>query len=167
LVLCGAICALSIVSPRSRVWGEETMRTLISVVALAAILGGAASASAQNYPSRAITMVVGFAAGGPTDTTARIVAERMRASLSQNVIIENVTGANGSIAVGRVARATPDGYTISMGDWGTYVANGAIYALTYDLVRDFEPITLIRGNPYLITAKDFLNNNCDDSAGAD
>ncbi len=101
-------------------------------------------------------MVVGFAAGGPTDTTARIVAERMRASLGRNVIIENVTGANGTIAVGRVARAARDGYTISMGDWGTYVANGAIYAPAYDLVRDFEPVALIRGNPYLIIAKTAL-----------
>jgi tripartite-type tricarboxylate transporter receptor subunit TctC len=77
----------------------------------------------------------------------------MRASLGQNVIIENVPGANGTIAVGRVARAVPDGYTISMGDWGTYVANGAFYSLAYDLVRDFEPISLIRSNPYLIIAK--------------
>jgi tripartite-type tricarboxylate transporter receptor subunit TctC len=110
-------------------------------------------AGAQTYPSRPITMVVGFAAGGPTDTTARIVAERMRVSLGQSVIVENVTGANGTIAVGRVARAAPEGYVISLGDLGTYVANAAIYALAYDVVKDFEPISLIRSNPYLIIAK--------------
>src|SRR5260221_9706166 len=129
------------------------MRTLMCVVAFAATLAGVTNASAQNYPSRPITMVVGFAAGGPTDTTARIIAERMRPSLGQNVIIENVTGANGTIGVGRVARAAPDGYVISMGDWGTYVANAAIYALAYDVVKDFEPISVIRSTPYLIVAK--------------
>ena len=84
---------------------------------------------AQAYPARPVTMVVPFAAGGPTDTIARIIAERMRASLGQTVIIENVTGAAGSIGVGRVRRAAPDGYTISIGHWSTHVVNGAIYQL--------------------------------------
>ncbi len=122
---------------------EGHLKSIALAIAVASILGSIGNATAQVYPSRPITMVVGFAAGGPTDTTARIVAEPMRASLGQNVIIENVTGANGTIGVGRVARAAPDGYTISMGDWGTYVANGAIYALAYDVVKDFiSPLNL-------------------------
>jgi tripartite-type tricarboxylate transporter receptor subunit TctC len=108
---------------------------------------------AQSYPSRPITMVVPFAAGGATDVIGRIIAERMKQSLGQPVIIENVTGANGSIGVGRVARATPDGYTIGIGHWSTHVVNGAIYALQYDVLADFEPISLIASNPSLIVAK--------------
>jgi tripartite-type tricarboxylate transporter receptor subunit TctC len=102
---------------------------------------------------RPITMVVGFAAGGPTDVTGRIIAERMRASLGQPVIIENVAGAAGSIGVGRVARAAPDGYTVSLGQWGTNVVNGAIYALQYDVLRDFEPVALLSSNPWLVVAR--------------
>jgi tripartite-type tricarboxylate transporter receptor subunit TctC len=93
-------------------------------------------AGAQTYPSRSITMVVPFAAGGPVDTLARIVAERMRTSLGQPVVIENVTGAGGSIGAGRVARAVPDGYTLIIGIWTTHVVNGAIYALHYDVLND-------------------------------
>jgi tripartite-type tricarboxylate transporter receptor subunit TctC len=96
---------------------------------------------------------VPFAAGGPTDTIARILAERMRASLGQTVLIENATGANGSIGVGRVARAPADGYTISIGHWSTHVINGATYALSYDLLKDFEPVSLIATNPQLIVSK--------------
>jgi len=107
-------------------------------------------ARAQVFPSRPISMIVGFAAGGPTDTAVRILAEAMRASLGQNVIIENVTGANGSIGVGRVARAAADGYTLSAGGWDTHVMNGALYPLSYDVVQDFEPISLFRSAPYLI-----------------
>jgi tripartite-type tricarboxylate transporter receptor subunit TctC len=99
-------------------------------------------AMAQTYPSRPITIVVPFPAGGALDVFGRILAERMRASLAQNVIIENVAGASGGLGVGRVARAAPDGYTLVIGYWGTHVANGAVYALTYDVVRDFEPLAL-------------------------
>src|SRR6516162_8229737 len=109
-----------------------------------------AGATAQPYPTRPVTMVVPFAAGGPTDTITRIVAERMRVTLGQTVIIENVTGADGSIGVGRAARATPDGYTLSVGQWSTHVLNGAAYTLPYDLVKDFEPIALIATNPEVI-----------------
>jgi tripartite-type tricarboxylate transporter receptor subunit TctC len=116
-------------------------------------------ARAQAYPTRPITMVVGFAAGGPTDVTARIVAERMRASLGQPIIIENVAGAAGSIAGGRVARATPDGYTLSFGQWGTHVVNGALYALSYDVLNDFEPVALISSNPWLIVGKKAMPAN--------
>src|SRR5437588_993621 len=111
---------------------------------------------AQTYPTRPITIVVPYAAGGPTDTIARIIAEGMRSSLGQPVIIENVTGAAGTIGVGRVARATPDGYTISIGQWGSHVTNGAIYALPYDLLKDFAPISLVAiGKPLIVSNQAF------------
>ena len=115
--------------------------------------GGIAAASAQVYPSRPITMVVPFAAGGPVDTVARILSEPMRATLGQSIIVENVTGAAGSIGVGRVARAAPDGYTLSIGHWSTHVVNGAIYPLPYDLLRDLEPIVLLPSNPMIVVSK--------------
>src|ERR1700687_5893308 len=99
-------------------------------------------ARGQTYPTRPITIVVPFPAGGALDVFGRILAERMRASLAQNVIIENVAGASGGLGVGRVARAAPDGYTLVIGYWGTHVANGVVYALPYDVVGDFEPIAL-------------------------
>jgi tripartite-type tricarboxylate transporter receptor subunit TctC len=111
---------------------------------------------AQTYPSRPITMVVPFAAGGPTDTIARVMANGMRVSLGQPVIIENVTGAAGSIGVGRVARATPDGYTISIGQWGSHVTNGAIYALQYDLINDFAPVSWIANGTPLIVSRNTI-----------
>jgi len=122
------------------------------LVAAAAALTIVTSAAAQDYPSRPITMVVPFAAGGPTDVVARILAEGMRASLGQPVLIENVTGAAGSIAVGRVARSAPDGYTLSIGHWSTHVVNGAIYKLPYDLLTDLAPVSLLVSNPQLIVA---------------
>src|SRR6266567_2912869 len=109
-------------------------------------------AQAQPYPSRSITLVVPFPPGGSTDVAARILAERMRAPLGQPVIIENVGGAGGSIAVGRVARAAPDGYTIDIGQWDTHVGS-IIYNLTYDLQKDFEPIGLMSINPQLMVSK--------------
>ncbi len=113
-------------------------------------------ADAQTYPVRPITVVVPFAAGGPTDVLARVLGERIRADLGQPVLIENVTGAGGSIGVGRVATAAPDGYTISAGHFGTHVANGAIYPLKYDLVRDLDPVARLPSNPMLVvTRKDF------------
>jgi len=111
------------------------------------------AARAQAYPARPMTMIVPYAAGGPTDTIARIMAERMRTSLGQIVLVENVTGAAGTIGVGRVARAAPDGYTISIGHWGTHVVNGAIYELPYHVFNDFEPVSLIASNPQLIVSR--------------
>ena len=108
---------------------------------------------AQAYPSRPVTIVVPFAAGGPTDTLARILAERMRVSLGQTIVIENAVGAAGSIGVTRVARAVPDGHTISIGHLGTHVINGAIYTLPYDLLKDFEPVGLIADHPSLVVSK--------------
>ena len=109
-------------------------------------------ARAQSYPSRPITMIVPYPAGGPTDTIARLLGERMRGSLGQPVIIENVAGAGGNIGVGRVARAAGDGYTVGIGHWGSHVVNGAIYALPYDLLTDLEPVALISDGPQLIVA---------------
>jgi tripartite-type tricarboxylate transporter receptor subunit TctC len=113
-------------------------------------------AGAQLYPSRPITIVVPFPAGGSTDVIGRILAEKMRGSLGQTIIIENVGAAGGSIGVGRVARAAPDGYTLDIGQWDTHVANGATYPLSYDLQNGFEPIALISTNPFLILAKKAL-----------
>jgi tripartite-type tricarboxylate transporter receptor subunit TctC len=128
--------------------------TLLRIAAGCVLLwGGIAPAPAQVYPSRPITMVVPFAAGGPVDTVARILSEPMRATLGQSIIVENVTGAAGSIGVGRVARAAPDGYTLSIGHWSTHVVNGAIYPLPYDLLRDLEPIVLLPSNPMIVVSR--------------
>jgi tripartite-type tricarboxylate transporter receptor subunit TctC len=110
-------------------------------------------ALAQPYPNKPITLVVPFAAGGPTDTLARILGERLRQSLGQTVVIENTTGAAGSIGVGRVVRSAPDGYTIGIGHWSTHVVNGAIYPLNYDLVKDLDPVSMLPANPQLIVTK--------------
>jgi tripartite-type tricarboxylate transporter receptor subunit TctC len=126
-------------------------RTVLAAVAALLTFGG--PALADNYPSRPITLVVPFSAGGPTDSIARILADHMRTTLGQSLVIENVTGAAGSIGVGRVARAAPDGYTISIGHLGTHVANGAIYKLDYDLATDFEPVVLLPSNPMIFVSK--------------
>jgi tripartite-type tricarboxylate transporter receptor subunit TctC len=130
------------------------MRKLIIAIALTAF-AGIAGAQAQTYPSRQITIVVPFPPGGSTDVAGRIMAEKMRPLLGQPVIIENVGGAGGSIAVGRVARAAPDGYTIDIGQWDTHVGS-IIYPLNYDLQKDFEPIGLISVNPQLMVARKTL-----------
>jgi tripartite-type tricarboxylate transporter receptor subunit TctC len=129
------------------------MTKMTSAIALAAMFFCFVDANAQSYPSRPITAIVGYAAGGPTDTIARIVTERMKAALGQSILVENVTGASGSIGTGRVARAAPDGYTISIGDWSTHVINGAVYPLTYDLLQDFEPVALLPSSPQTFLAK--------------
>ena len=128
------------------------MKIRVAATALAVLIAGVVPGVADDYPSRPITMVVPFAAGGPTDVVARIMAEGMRASLGQTILIENITGAAGSIAVGRVARAAPDGYTLSIGHWSTHVVNGAIYNLPYDLLTDLAPVSLLVSNPQLIVA---------------
>ena len=109
-------------------------------------------ARAQAYPARPITIVVPYPAGGPADAVARVLAERMRVFLGQPIIIENVSGANGSIGVGRVAHASPDGYTLSLGLWNTHVSNGALYALQYDVLNDFEPVALLASFSSMIIA---------------
>ena len=122
-------------------------------VALAAVMGSIGGAGADSYPSRPITIVVPYAAGGLFDSIARALAESMRGALAQSVVIENVGGAGGSIALGRVARATPDGYTLSVGSGDQFVVNAAIYPLQYDVVQDFEPVTLLMNGPNLIVSK--------------
>jgi tripartite-type tricarboxylate transporter receptor subunit TctC len=130
-----------------RAGGLALSTTVASAIMTVAAL---TTSSAQTYPSRPVRMVVPFAAGGPTDAIARIIAQRMRAPLGQPVIIENVAGADGSTAVGRVIRSAADGYTISIGNVATHVLNGEFYALDYDLLNDLEPIALVVSAPALI-----------------
>jgi tripartite-type tricarboxylate transporter receptor subunit TctC len=129
------------------------MKKLACAIALAVELSVAGPANAQNYPARPVTIVVPYAAGGPTDVLARVLAERMRISLGQSVLVENVIGAGGAIGLGRVLRAAPDGYTLSIGNWGTHVGLGAIYRLDFDLLKDFAPVALLPANPMLIVTK--------------
>jgi len=137
----------------------QNRRMFVASLALAIAFAGATLAQAQVYPSRPVTMIVPFPAGGPIDATGRIVAEGMRASLGQPVIIENVSGASGSIGTGRVARAEPDGYTFGIGYLGTHVFNGAAFPLPYDLLTDFEPVSLLVSNPLLIVARKTMPAN--------
>ena len=125
------------------------MKKLVLAIALALSAG---IVEAQSWPQRPVTLIVPFPPGGSTDTTARILGERMRAPLGQTVVIENVGGAGGSIGVGRVARAAPDGYTIDIGQWDTHVGS-IIYPLNYDLQKDFEPIGMMSINPQLMIAR--------------
>jgi tripartite-type tricarboxylate transporter receptor subunit TctC len=110
-------------------------------------------AKAQTYPTRPITIIVPFPAGGPADAVARIIGEHMRTTLGQPVIIENVSGAGGSIGVGRAARAAPDGYTLSIGQLNSHVFSGAVYSVRYDLLKDFAPVALLTTNPLMIVGK--------------
>ena len=133
-----------------------------TVLAIAAVLGLAGAAYAQSgWPTRPVTMIVPFAAGGPTDIVARIVAEHMSRTIGQQIVIENVSGAGGTTGITRAKQATPDGYTIAMGHMGTHGAAPALYPnLRYDPAKDFEPIGLAAGTPILIvTKKDFPANN--------
>jgi tripartite-type tricarboxylate transporter receptor subunit TctC len=134
-------------------------RRFIAGLMLAAGLA-AGPAGAETFPSKQITLVVPFTAGGPTDTLARILAERMGRSLGQTVIVDNTTGAAGTLGVARVVRAAPDGYTIGIGHWSTHVVNPAIYPLTFDILNDLEPLADIATNPQLlVTRKDLPVND--------
>jgi len=130
--------------------------TQLLAIAFSVLVASTTNAMAQAYPSRPITIIVPFPAGGPTDTLARILADHMTASLVQSVIVENVSGAAGSIGVGRVARATPDGYTVSIGHWSTHVVNGATMSLAYDVLSDFEPVSLLADTPIWMVARKML-----------
>jgi tripartite-type tricarboxylate transporter receptor subunit TctC len=130
------------------------MKTLLFAVVLSAM--AAVNAAAQTYPTKPITIVVPFAAGGPSDALARILGDRMKATLGQSFLVENVTGAGGSIGVGRALRAAPDGYTISFGHLGTHVANAAIYPLQYDMLSDLDPVVLLPSNPMVVVSKNAL-----------
>jgi tripartite-type tricarboxylate transporter receptor subunit TctC len=128
------------------------MRRAILAVLMALVPFGT-NAFAETFPSHPITIVVPFSAGGPSDAMCRILADRMKLRLGETILIENVTGAGGSIGVGRALRSPPDGYTISFGHLGTHVANGAIYKLGYDVVTDLEPVVLLPSNPMIIVSK--------------
>jgi tripartite-type tricarboxylate transporter receptor subunit TctC len=134
-------------------------RQFLHLAGAAALPAVSRFAWAQTYPVRPITIVVPYAAGGATDTIGRVMAERMKSSLGQPVIVEDVTGAGGTIAVGRVARAAPDGYTLSLGSNGSHVVTGATYALPYDLLNDFEPVALLSTGPFVLVAKKTMPAN--------
>ena len=142
--------------PASMLWGSMTKLLMMTLIVLIAFSAGA---HAEGFPSRAINLIVPAAAGGPTDALARILAERMRASIGQPIVVENVPGAAGSTGVGHVARAAPDGYTIVIGLSSTHVVNAAIYTLPYDVVNDFAPIALITNSPHLIVSKNTVPAN--------
>jgi tripartite-type tricarboxylate transporter receptor subunit TctC len=125
-------------------------------ILFAALLGCALGAWAQAYPTRPISLVVAFSAGGPTDSIARIVTARMTSAIGQTVVVENTTGAGGTIGVGRVVKAAPDGYLIGIGHIGTHVVNGAIYPLPYDLLTDLEPIAMITTNPQILVGRNSI-----------
>jgi tripartite-type tricarboxylate transporter receptor subunit TctC len=130
------------------------------VVAIASLLLAASIAGAETYPSRPITIVAPTTAGGPPDTIARILSERMRASLGQPVIVENVTGAGGSLGVQRVARSAPDGYTVSIGHLNSHVFTGAVYNLSFDLLKDLAPVTMLTSSPMVFVVRSgFPPNN--------
>jgi tripartite-type tricarboxylate transporter receptor subunit TctC len=137
-----------------------TRRNYLQLAAAAAALPAVPRfARAQAYPARPVTLVAPFPAGGPVDTIARILGEHLQGMLGQPFIVENVAGAAGSIGVGRVARAAPDGYTLSVGQWSTHVANASIYKLPYDTLLDFQPVALLSSNPGLIVGRKSLPAN--------
>src|SRR3954454_18301629 len=123
----------------------ERMKKLMIAIALAAVSVG--SAVAQTYPTHPITMIVPAAAGGPTDTIGRILAQRMQVTLGQNIVIENIGGASGTLGTNRVVAAAPDGYTIGLGGWNHYVVNGAVFPLQYNMLTHFAPVSLICAGP--------------------
>ena len=129
------------------------MKALLVTCALAVTFGASSTGTAQSYPAKPITIVVPFSAGGPTDTLARIMSEPLRKILGQPVLVDNTTGAGGSIGTGKVARAAPDGYLVSIGHWGTHVVNGVYYSLPFNVLTDFEPVAMIASNPQVIISK--------------
>jgi tripartite-type tricarboxylate transporter receptor subunit TctC len=128
------------------------MRRLSLALAIA-LLAGVGSAAAQVYPSRPITMLVGFPPGGATTLLARFLAEHMKETLGQPIVVESVPGAGGSLSVNRVVRATPDGYTLSFGNWASHVGAGAVYPVTYDVRTDLEPIARVADTPLWVVAR--------------
>jgi len=135
------------------------VRCTIAAALWVALTPPTVPASADDYPSHPITMIVPLAPGGSTDTLGRIMAQAMRPTLGQPVIVENTAGAAGTIGVTRAERAAPDGYTVLWGMWGTNVANGAIYSLDFDLLNDFEPVGLVATQPFLIDARKTMPAN--------
>src|SRR5262245_61312086 len=141
----------------SRSGGRRHMRLLLSIMLALAFVAGA---RADTYPSRPVTLVVPYPAGGPSDTLARILVDALRGPLGQPIIVENIGGAGGSIGAGRVARATPDGYTLILGHVQTHVMNAAAQNLQFDVVKDFEPVSLVADSPpWLVARKTFPAND--------
>src|SRR6516164_5141420 len=140
---------------RLRSKGERRVKRLLTI-ALCFLIISVVAAAAEPYPSRPISIIVPFPAGGPTDTLGRVLADRMKRTLGQNVIIENPTGAAGTIGTTKVARATPDGYTLILGHWQTHLVNGATFNLPFDVVSDFAPISLIADCPVWLVGKEAL-----------
>jgi tripartite-type tricarboxylate transporter receptor subunit TctC len=135
----------------------QVRAALLTIFALSSVVTAPPTvAVAQTFPARPITVIVPFPAGGPLDVLARVVGERMRQSLGQPLVIENVSGGGGTVGVGRVVRATPDGHTLSFGFLGTHVLNGAFFPLQYDLLKDFEPVAMLPSIPLLIAGKQAL-----------
>jgi tripartite-type tricarboxylate transporter receptor subunit TctC len=132
------------------------MRTTTLAMALIAILFGAAGVAADDYPSHPITMMVGFPPGGPTDALARLLAKGMETPLGQTIVVETVSGASGTISMGRVVHAAPDGYTIGIGNWSSHVGSPAIYKLDYDVQTDLQPISLLAYSPLWILGKNAI-----------
>jgi tripartite-type tricarboxylate transporter receptor subunit TctC len=128
-------------------------RQFLFAALLASTVAGVGGAAAQTFPSRPVTIIAPFPAGGPSDTIGRILSEPMRLSLGQPVVIENVAGAGGNLGTGRVARAAPDGYTLGIGQWSTHVVNAVTYNLPYHVLNDFEPVALLTDTPQLIIAR--------------
>ena len=141
------------------------MMTKLSIALAFAMLAAVAGAHAQTYPSRPVTVIVPFAAGGVTDIVARIVSERMKTALGQSVIIENVSGAGGTIGVTRLFRAAPDGYTLVVGQWTSHVGAGAMYPVPFDYLNDFEPVSMLSIAPLWIVGRS--RSAGEGSAGAD
>lgn len=129
------------------------------VVALLAVIAAATAAADEVFPSRPVTMMVGFPPGGPTDTLARIIADAMQGPLGQPVVVETLSGSSGTIATGRVVHARPDGYTLGIGNWSSHVASPSIYPLDYDIIRDLQPISLLSASPLWILGKEALPPN--------
>jgi tripartite-type tricarboxylate transporter receptor subunit TctC len=146
--------------PRIRPWGQHPRRQFLRLaVGAAALPAVSCSPEAQSFPSRPITMIVPFAAGGGTGLVGRVVVEHMKELIGQPIIVENVTGADGSIGVGRAALARPDGYTIVLGILDTHVLNGAFYSLQYDVLNDFAPVAPLITNPIILFARKTLPAN--------
>ncbi|HEY0336979.1 MAG TPA: tripartite tricarboxylate transporter substrate-binding protein, partial [Burkholderiales bacterium] len=129
------------------------MKIVVIASTFAVTCAFSSTLSAQSYPSKPITIVVPFSAGGPTDTLARIMGERMRKTLGQPLLVDNTTGAGGSIGVAKVVRSAPDGYMLSIGHWGTHVVNGAYYTLPFNLLTDLEPVAMVASNPQVVVSK--------------
>jgi len=138
---------------------RPALRSIAAVAVIGLAVAATDNAAAQGYPTHPITLVVPYPAGGPSDTLTRIIAEGLKASLGQSIIIENVSGGGGSIGTGRVARAAPDGYTLAIGHVQTHVLNAATQNLPYDVVKDFEPVSLIADTPQWLTSRKTMPAN--------